>query len=133
MKQQQQQEQLWLDSIKRSIFLESVHPYSFDTESAKRFATTVFAYDYNSLDKFFYVLLDTGLKYRPVYSFNYFFNWVRRKRRRYRFYYWPDLVFLLDPGYRQGNLFSSSPLFVGYFPVDFFNFTAFNNNLDKFS
>lgn len=56
-------------------------------------------------------------------------------RRRYRFYFSPDVAFLLDGGWdsRKEQLFVGSPVSVGYFPVNYFNFVYYNNNFDKFS
>lgn len=63
-----------LESMRRSMYKESVHPYYFGNEGLVRFAGRIFAFDYDPTAKFFYAVLDIDLKNRPLFSLAYFFN-----------------------------------------------------------
>lgn len=106
-----------------TLYRFSPRPFFFSFKSRRRISRSarIFAYDYDDIGRFYYVILDLGLEDKVLYKVPDFLK-VRKFfapgfSRRLRFT--PEHAFLVKQSFFFEELFSSK--FIGYFPLTFFN------------
>lgn len=104
------------------LYNDAPRPFFFSYKDRRvRLSGHIFAYDYNSIGRFYYVILDIGLENQVLYKVPDFFKPITffSKDFSVRLRYTPEHAFLLKQSFFCEELFSSS--IVGYFPLTFFN------------
>ncbi len=108
-------------------------PYFFDKlfVQERRFSGNVFNFGFSSFNKFFYVLLDVGLKQYVWYFFSTFAFIFPVLRCLNFFYFSKHLSFLLFNDYGCRRFLNG--YYGGYFPISFFNKVFLSGGFYKFS
>lgn len=115
------------------FFKRSKRPFYFPLKRPRfiRFSGQSFAFDYNFIGRFFYVLLEVGLKNQIVYKVPNFLKKIEAVYQGMKLSYFQEDVFLFKGGYAFGTPFSS--LSVGYFPISFYNSIFLGVGFSKYS
>lgn len=115
------------------FFKRSKRPFYFPRRRLRfiRFSGQSFAFDYNSIGRFFYVLLEVGLKNQVSYKVPNFLHRVEALYSGMKVPYLQEDVFLFSRSYLFATPYSSK--FVGYFPINFFNSIFLGVSFSKYS
>jgi len=114
------------------FYKRSKRPFYFPKKKPRfiRFSGQAFAFDYNFIGRFFYVLLEVGLKNQAAYRVP---NFLQSKEALFSGNKLPFLqgdIFLYRTSYLFFTLFSKGgPL--GYFPINFYNSIFLNGGFSK--
>lgn len=115
------------------FFKRSKRPFYFPLKRPRfiRFSGQSFAFDYNFIGRFFYVLLEVGLKNQIVYKVPNFLQKIEAVYQGMKLPYFQEDVFLFRGSYVFGMPFSSCS--VGYFPISFYNSIFLGVGFSKYS
>lgn len=115
------------------FFKRSKRPFYFPLKRPRfiRFSGQSFAFDYNFIGRFFYVLLEVGLKNQIVYKVPNFLQKIKAVYQGMKLPYFQEDVFLFRGSYAFGMPFSSFS--VGYFPISFYNSIFLGVGFSKYS
>lgn len=103
--------------------------FSFKDRTRIRLSGRIFAYDYNYIGRYHYVILDIGLDNQVLYKVPDFLKTLSFLEKGVNLRYTSDNVFMLKPSFCSGMLYSNK--FVGSFPLTFFNSYAVASDLGR--
>lgn len=103
----------------QALYRESFNPYVFFSKDPLRFSGGMFFASFEKRKS--QAIVDLGMQKKLPMNLSYFFRFIPLKRRRFRFYFFDDVKFILyNSYYKEFDFNYRSGSSIGYFPWSYY-------------